>query len=86
MVSEVVCTVLGLFVIVLVIRIVLSWFPISPGSALSSVYGVVYSITEPVLGPVRRILPSVGMLDLSPIVIFIVVRILQTSLGCSGFF
>lgn len=69
-----VCSVLNLFLLVLFVRVILSWFPISPGSAMASVYSVLYTITEPVLGPLRRVLPPVGMggmgLDLSPIILF----------------
>ncbi len=69
-----VCTVLNLFLLVLFVRVILSWFPISPGSGMASIYSVLYTITEPVLGPLRRALPPVGMggmgLDLSPIIVF----------------
>jgi YggT family protein len=55
-------------------RALLSWFPVSPGSVLSSVNQVLYRLTEPVLSPVRRILPPLragGMgIDLSFIVVF----------------
>ena len=55
-------------------RAILSWFPASPGGALASVNGVLYRLTEPVLAPVRRLLPPVragGMgIDLSFIVVF----------------
>jgi YggT family protein len=72
-----VCQLLNLFVIALIARIILSYFPISPGSAMSTVYGVLYSVTEPVLGPVRRVMPSIGILDISPIVVILGVNILQ---------
>ena len=61
-------------------RIILSWFPMPPGGAMASIFGVLYNITEPVLGPVRRLLPAVGMLDLSPIVVFIGIQIIQASI------
>lgn len=72
-----VCQLLNLFVIALIARIILSYFPISPGSAMSTVYGVLYAVTEPVLGPVRRVMPSIGILDISPIVVILGVNILQ---------
>ena len=58
-------------------RIILSWFPTSPGSPLASVMGFLYSITEPVLGPIRNVLPSIGMFDLSPIVVIIGIQVLM---------
>jgi YggT family protein len=52
----------------------LSWFPRSPGSWLATVNHVLYRLAEPVLGPVRRVLPPVragGLgIDLSFIVVF----------------
>lgn len=72
--------VLQLYTFALMARILLSWFPLQPGGAMASIFGVLYSVTEPVLGPVRRALPSVGMLDLSPIVVFIVINIVSNTL------
>ncbi|HEX4978607.1 MAG TPA: YggT family protein [Acidimicrobiales bacterium] len=75
-----VAQILQLYTLCLFARIVLSWFPLAPGGAMSSIFGVLYNLTEPVLGPVRQILPSVGMIDLSPIVVFIVINILSSSI------
>ena len=65
-------------------RIILSWFPVEPGSGLASVYGFLYAITEPVLGPIRRIIPPLGMggmgLDLSPLVVFFGISILRSAI------
>ena len=74
--------------VVVFVRVILSWFPISPGTGLASIYNVVYSITEPVLGPIRRVMPGVGFggmgLDLSPIIVLlglqiIIIPILRTN-------
>lgn len=69
-----------LYVILIFGRIILSWFPMSPGSALGPVNQFLYSVTEPVLGPVRRILPPVRMgavgLDLSPFIVLVGLQIL----------
>ena len=68
-----VCLLLQLWLYAMFGRILLSWFPISPGSPLAPVFSFLYTITEPVLGPIRRALPPVrlGMmgLDLSPIIV-----------------
>jgi len=67
-----------LYVIVLVLRAVLSWFPISPGSPLAPVIRIVFLITEPVLIPFRRLVPPIGMFDVSFLVAFIVVEVIVT--------
>jgi len=59
------------------IRVILSWFMINPRSGfLLSIYQVFYQITEPIMGPLRRIVPSIGMFDLSPIVAIILIQII----------
>ncbi len=84
------CALLELYIIALFGRIILSWFPIAPGSALASIFSFLYTVTEPVLGPVRRVMPPIGMggmgLDLSPIIVTLVLQLLLApALGCAGF-
>lgn len=65
--------VLQLFLLCLLARAVLSWFP-SSGGALDTVRRALFTITEPVLGPVRSLLPPVRLgavgLDLSFMIVF----------------
>ncbi|MEJ7584832.1 MAG: YggT family protein [Acidimicrobiales bacterium] len=81
-----VCLVLFLFRIVLFATIILSWFPIAPGSGLASVYSVCFRITDPVLGPIRRAVPALRIgglaLDLSPFIVIIGLSILGSIVGC----
>ena len=60
---------LQLYVFCIFGRIILSWFPVTPGGPVAQISSLLYSITEPVLGPIRNVLPSVGMFDLSPMVV-----------------
>jgi YggT family protein len=81
-----ICTLGQLYFIALIGRILLSWFPISPDSPFATIFSFLYTITEPVLGPVRRMLPPIGMggmgLDLSPIIVFIGLQLVLASIGC----
>jgi YggT family protein len=83
---ELLCTLLLLYFLVIIARIIMSWFPIAPDSPMEGVASLLYALTEPVMGPVRRVLPPVrlgGMgLDLSPIVVIIGLRILMAAIGC----
>jgi len=54
------------------IRAILSWFPISRDNALVE---VIHQITEPVLVPLRRIVPSIGMIDITPMVALILLQV-----------
>lgn len=84
---SIVCLLLNLYIIVLFGRIILSWFPMEPGSAMARVYELLFQITEPVLGPLRRLIPPMRMgsmaMDWSPLIVLIGIRILQAAvLGC----
>jgi YggT family protein len=76
------CTLLQIYILVVFARIVLSWFPITPGTTMASIAEFLFSITEPVLGPLRRIIPPIGMIDISPIVFFFGVQLIVVPLVC----
>jgi YggT family protein len=64
---------LRLYLLVLLIRAVLSWFPIRPDSGLIPVIRAMDRIIDPLLMPLRRMIPPAGMFDLSYLVLVIVV-------------
>ncbi len=72
--------IIELYVVLLIVRALLSWIPVRPGSAFESVLRVLDAITEPVLRPVRRILPPLragGMgIDLSVLVVVLVAQVI----------
>ena len=88
-VLEIVCLLLTLYWIVLFVRIILSWFPPPAGGFGRTVYDLIFDVTEPVLRLVRGLLPPIRMgtmaLDLSPIIIFIALGMIQGAL-CGGRF
>ena len=55
---------------ILIARAILSWI----GQGRSSVEYVLYQLTEPLLSPIRRFLPSLGGLDLSVLVLFFILQ------------
>ena len=77
--KQLICSFLTVYYIVLFARVILSWFPLQPGTALASIASIVYQLTEPVMGPVRRIIPTVGMIDISPIVVFFGIQIIKSA-------
>ena len=56
------------------LRAILSW--ISPGQT-NMLVNILYQITEPVLAPLRRIIPRVSMLDFSPLVAIILLQVIS---------
>ena len=78
-----VCSLVGVFVLAIVARAILSWFPLSWDSPFAQVYRFLESVTEPVLGPARRAIPSFGGFDLSPIVVIIGLQLVAGAVfGC----
>ena len=57
--------------IVVLIRVVLSWFSREPTNI---VIRIIYQITDPILAPLRRIIPRVGAFDLTPMVAVILLQ------------
>ena len=58
-------------------RIILSWFPTSAKNPLVI---FVYAVTEPILAPIRRVVPKFGMIDISPMVALLAIIIIQSRL------
>ncbi len=77
----IVCLVLTLYFWILLLRVVSSWFPISPQGTVASLVGFLLLVTDPILVPLRAVLPPVRLgsvgLDLSPLVAFFGVMFLQ---------
>ncbi len=71
---------LGLYTLAIFVRIVLSWFGTSYANRLMR---FLIHLTEPLLGPLRRYLPTVGMFDVSPIVAFLIVWICQAAVAAT---
>ncbi len=63
--------------IAILIRVLLSWFPIDPSNPIIR---VLFEITEPVLAPFRRVIPRIGMFDLSPLAALLVIQLIQQGL------
>jgi YggT family protein len=80
MLVEIVRWICLLFLLSLFARMILSYVSVMPGSPLESFNKVVIVITDPVLAPVRRILPPAriggGAVDLSPLIVSVAVFII----------
>ena len=59
-------------------RVIMSWVSPRFDSPLGR---FLYETTEPILAPIRRVLPSMGMIDFSPIVAFLLLGIVAGALG-----
>jgi YggT family protein len=69
---------LSLYTLLIFMRIIFSWVMVSYSNR---VMRFLVNTTEPLLGPLRRMVPLVGTFDISPIVAFIILRILQAAIA-----
>jgi YggT family protein len=68
LVAQVLTNLLYVFIIVMLIRIIFSWVSPYPTNAVTR---FAYRMTEPILAPVRRWLPPMSGIDLSPMVVML---------------
>ena len=64
--------------LVVLARVLLSW--VDP-QGRSPVAAFIIQTSEPILGPIRRIMPRTGMFDLSPLVVILVIGVFLRALG-----
>ncbi|MEC0283074.1 YggT family protein [Terribacillus saccharophilus] len=77
MLWNIISTVFTVYSFALIIYILMSWFPGARQSAFGEILG---RICEPYLDVFRRFIPPLGMIDLSPIVGIIVLRLAESGL------
>lgn len=73
-VAQLTVTFLQILMWAVIARSLLSWFPVDQGSAL---YQMLFRTTEPLIDPIRRIMPNTGMIDISPMITIIVLIAMQ---------
>ncbi len=61
----------------ILMRALLSWMPSLQGGGLAR---FVYDITEPILRPIRRLIPPFGVLDLSPFIALVLIEVVASLL------
>jgi YggT family protein len=71
--------ILTIFEFILLARVLLSWFPNFDRS--NPIVRVIYEITEPVLKPIRNMLPQNGAMDFSPLIVFLIITVLLQLIG-----
>lgn len=57
-----------------VLRSLMSWFPIDQSSPLVQ---MLHRVTEPLIEPIRRVMPNTGMMDLSPMMAIVAIIVMR---------
>lgn len=71
-----------LYFFTILVQVILSW--VSPG--WSPVAGVLYTLNAPLLRPVQKIIPSLGGIDLSPLIVIILLQFVSFLIPLPGIF
>lgn len=75
--AEIINYIIWVITMAIFARVILSWFMIRPTSGfVVSLYQLLFQVTEPILAPLRRIIPTIGMFDITPIVAIILLQII----------
>lgn len=65
----------NVLMVAILLRAILSWFPnISRENPFAQ---VVFQVTEPVLAPLRRVVPTLGVIDITPLVALLLLQMIQ---------
>ena len=87
--TSIACFALTIYWFILLVRILASWFPPPRSGPLRGALRFVYEVTDPILRPLRNLIPPLRAgamaIDFSPIILFIVIAVLQRAIGCAGF-
>jgi YggT family protein len=83
---NVLCALITAYLVVLILRAILSWFPIRPGTTMAAISRLLSDLTEPVVAPIRRMIPPAGMFDIAFMVVFFGLLILRSIVCPSGGF
>jgi YggT family protein len=86
-VAGLICNIINLYVLVIIVRLLMSWVPPTGPGTYRTIFDGFVTVTEPVLGPVRALIPPMRMgmmaLDISPILVIVGLSILQRII-CGG--
>ncbi len=75
--AQIVGTFFKIYSIVLIVRILISWVNPDP---FNPIVQFLVRVTDPVLEPFRRIIPPIGPIDISPMVVFFLLQVVQSFL------
>ena len=82
--------VLDIYKWVVIAAVIVSWLTAfnvinSHNNFVRSLLHILYALTEPVFRPIRKIIPPIGGMDLSPIIVFLIIWFLQYSIQWASY-
>jgi YggT family protein len=76
-IADLLRTLIDVYATIILVRVVLSWLPVDQDQPWAR---FIVGVTEPVVGPIRRVLPPLGGLDFSPLVAMLLLQLLRNML------
>ena len=58
----------------IIARALISWFPLGPDHPIVR---ILHDVTEPILAPLRRVIPMIGMIDITPLVAILLLQVVE---------
>lgn len=77
MIADLLGNVIDVYVVIILVRVIISWLPVDPGQPWVR---FIVDVTEPVVGPIRQVLPPFGGLDFSPLVAMLLLQLVRNLL------
>jgi YggT family protein len=89
-IAALIITVLDIYKWIVIAAVIVSWLVAfnvinSHNNFVRTLLRILYALTEPVFRPIRKILPAIGGLDLSPLVVFVIIWFVEYSIQWASF-
>ncbi|MBS5451000.1 MAG: YggT family protein [Coriobacteriia bacterium] len=78
MLQNALLTVIQFYSVLILVYCIMSWLPRGTSGIIEDIRSVLASLCEPYLGLFRRIVPTIGMIDISPIIAILVLQVLSS--------
>ncbi len=82
--AQILARVIDIFTYLILIDIIASWLQVANVRLPNLVYeilGAIHSIVEPVMAPVRKVMPNMGGLDFSPVIVLLLLQVIARALS-----
>lgn len=77
MIADLLRTLIDVYALIILVRVVLSWLPVDHGQAWVR---FIVDVTEPLVGSIRRVVPPFGGLDFSPLLAMLLLQLMRNFL------
>lgn len=77
-ITEVIAVFLQVLIFAIFARAIISWFPVDPQGPIVQALN---AVTEPIMVPLRKVVPRIGMIDITPLVAILLLSFISSALA-----